>query len=193
LFLAFLVMLYLASGRRLYLAAGGVLLIAAVLIGYVLIDRVTERIDIWLNPWVSADRAGYQIVQSLIGIGSGNLIGQGLGLGDPVVPAAHTDMPLAVIGEEFGLIGAIGLVACYALLTLRGLRAATRSRTAYGGLLAAGLATLIGMQAWIIMAGNIDLIPLTGITLPFVSYGGSSMLVSCVMVGLLLHVSADAD
>jgi len=193
LFLAFLVMLYLASGRRLYLAAGGVLLIAAVLIGYVLIDRVTERIDIWLNPWASADRAGYQIVQSLIGIGSGNLIGQGLGLGDPVVPAAHTDMPLAVIGEEFGLIGAIGLVACYALLTVRGLRAATRSRTAYGGLLAAGLATLIGMQAWIIMAGNIDLIPLTGITLPFVSYGGSSMLVSCVMVGLLLHVSADAD
>jgi len=102
-------------------------------------------------------------------------------------------MPQAVVGEEFGLLGATGLLACYALLALRGLRAAARSRTVFGALLAAGLATLIGLQAWIIMAGNINLIPLTGITLPFVSYGGSSMLVSCVMVGLLLHVSANAD
>ena len=193
LFLAFLVMLYLASGRGVYLLAGGGLLIVAVLIGYAWVGRVAERIDIWLNPWAAADTSGYQIVQSLIGIGSGGLIGQGLGLGDPVVPASHTDMPLAVIGEEFGLAGALGLVACYALLTQRGLRAAARSRTVFGGLLAAGLATLIGMQAWIIMAGNVNLIPLTGITLPFVSYGGSSMLVSFAMVGLLLHVSADAD
>lgn len=193
LFLAFLVMLYLASGKRQYPLIGLALLLVAVLIGYVLIGRVAERVGTWLNPWVRADFESYQVVQSLIGIGSGGLIGQGLGLGDPVVPAAHTDMPLAVIGEEFGLIGAIGLVACYALLTTRGLRAATRSRTVFGGLLAAGLATLIGMQAWIIMAGNINLIPLTGITLPFVSYGGSSMLVNFATVGLLMHVSANAD
>lgn len=193
LFLAFLVMLYLASGKRQYLVIGLALLLVAALIGYVLIGRVTERVDTWLNPWTRADFESYQVVQSLIGIGSGGLIGRGLGLGDPVVPAAHTDMPLAVIGEEFGLIGAIGLVACYALLTTRGLRAATRSRTVFGGLLAAGLATLIGMQAWIIMAGNINLIPLTGITLPFVSYGGSSMLVNFATVGLLMHVSANAD
>jgi cell division protein FtsW (lipid II flippase) len=193
LFLAFLVMLYLASGRWLYLLTGMGLLVVAVLIGYGVIGRVAERVDIWLDPWANADRQGYQVVQSLIGIGSGGMIGQGLGLGDPVVPAAHTDMPLAVIGEEFGLTGSIALVACYALLTARGLRAAARSRTVYGGLLASGLATLIGLQAWIIMAGNINLIPLTGITLPFVSYGGSSMLVSFAMVGLLLHVSADQD
>jgi cell division protein FtsW (lipid II flippase) len=191
LFLTFLVMLYLASGKSSYLLMGGVLLIVAVLAGYALFERVAERIDTWLNPWATADLQSYQIVQSLIGIGSGGLIGQGLGLGDPVVPAAHTDMPLAVVGEEFGLIGALGLLACYVLLTVRGLRAAVRTRTDFGRLLAAGLATSLGMQAWIIMAGNINLIPLTGITLPFVSYGGSSILVSCAMVGLLLHVSAD--
>jgi peptidoglycan glycosyltransferase len=193
LFLAFLVMLYLASGKWHYLPIGAGLLIAGVLIGYGLIGRVAERIDTWLNPWPQSETQSYQVVQSLIGIGSGGLIGRGLGLGDPIVPAAHTDMPLAVVGEEFGLLGAAGLAACYALIALRGLRAATRSRTVFGALLAAGLATLIGLQAWIIMAGNINLIPLTGITLPFVSYGGSSMLVSCVMVGLLLHVSANAD
>ena len=193
LFLAFLAMLYLASGKWPYLLVGGALLIAAALIGYRVVDRVAERVDTWLNPWDTFDVQSYQVVQSLIGIGAGGLIGQGLGLGDPIVPAAHTDMPLAVIGEEFGLAGAAGLVACYALLTLRGLRAAARSRTVFGELLAAGLATLLGLQAWIIMAGNVNLVPLTGITLPFVSYGGSSMLVSFLTVGLLLHVSADSD
>lgn len=191
LFLTFLVMLYLASGKSSYLLIGGVLLIVAILAGYVLFDRVAERVDTWLNPWATADLQSYQIVQSLIGIGSGGFIGQGLGLGDPVVPAAHTDMPLAVIGEEFGLIGTLALLVCYVLLTARGFRAAVQTRTDFGRLLAAGLATALGMQAWIIMAGNINLIPLTGITLPFVSYGGSSILVSCAMVGLLLHVSAD--
>ncbi|HEY4688805.1 MAG TPA: FtsW/RodA/SpoVE family cell cycle protein [Anaerolineae bacterium] len=193
LFLAFLVMLYLASGRWHYLAIGAALLVVGVFIGYILVGRVHERVNTWLDPWAHAELESYQVVQSLIGIGSGGLIGAGLGLGDPVVPAAHTDMPLAVIGEEFGLLGSVGLVLCYTLLTLRGLRAAARSRTVFGALLAAGLATLIGVQAWIIMAGNINLIPLAGITLPFVSYGGSSMLISFVMVGLLLHVSADID
>src|SRR3990172_864826 len=193
LFLAFLVMLYLASGKWQYLSIGMALLACAVLIGYALIGRVTERVNTWLDPWSRAEYESYQVVRSLIGIGAGGLFGRGLGQGDPVVPAAHTDMPLAVIGEEFGLLGAIGLVACYALLTLRGLRAAALSRTVFGCLLAAGLAALLGMQAWIIMAGNINLIPLTGVTLPFVSYGGSSLVVSFVMVGLLLHVSANAD
>jgi peptidoglycan glycosyltransferase len=193
LYLAFLVMLHLASGRWHYLAIGAVLLVAAVAIGYGLIGRVAERVNTWLDPWARADFESYQVVQSLIGIGSGGLLGRGLGQGDPVVPAAHTDMPIAVIGEELGLLGTLGLVACYAALTLRGLRAATRSRTVFGALLAAGLSTLVGMQAWIIMAGNVNLVPLTGITLPFVSYGGSSLLISFVTVGLLLHVSANID
>lgn len=192
-FLTFLVMLYLASGEWRYLLAGGVLILAGVVIGALLIDRVAERVGTWLNPWARADFESYQIVQSLIGIGAGGVMGQGLGQGDPVVPAAHTDMPFAVIGEEFGLAGAIALIGCYVLLTLRGLRAASRSRTAFGGLLASGLATLLGIQAWIIMAGNLNLVPLTGITLPFVSYGGSSMLVSFVAAGLLMHVSANGD
>ena len=129
-------------------------------------------------------------------IGSGGgLIGSGLGQGYPdvILPAVHTYMPLAAIGEEFGLIGTLAVVACFTLLTLRGLRAATTAHTAFGQLLAAGLATSIGLQAWTIMAGNANLIPLTGVTLPFISYGGSSLLISFIAIGLLLHISADRD
>ena len=110
-----------------------------------------------------------------------------------ILPAVHTDMPLAAIGEEFGLFGAVAIIACFAILTLRGLRAALIARTTFGRLLAAGLAMSIGLQAWIIMAGNANLAPLTGVTLPFVSYGGSSLLISFIMIGLLLQVSVDRD
>jgi cell division protein FtsW (lipid II flippase) len=102
-------------------------------------------------------------------------------------------MPLAAIGEELGLIGTLGVVACFAIFTVRGLRVASLARTTFGRLLAAGLASLIGMQAWIIMAGNANLAPLTGVTLPFVSYGGSSLLMSFIILGLLLQISADRD
>ena len=121
--------------------------------------------------------------------------GQGLGFGWPhvILPAAHTDMPLAAIGEEFGLAGALAVVAAFSMLTLRGLRTAMLARTTFGRLLAAGLSTAIGLQAWIIMAGNANLAPLTGVTLPFVSYGGSSLLMSFIVLGLLLQISADRD
>jgi cell division protein FtsW (lipid II flippase) len=195
LYLSFLIMLYLASGQLRYLAIGGALLIVAAIGGYLLIGRVQGRIDTWLNPWADAAGSSYQIVQSLIALASGGRLGQGLGQGwpDVILPAAHTDMPLAAIGEELGLIGALGMVACFAIFTVRGLRVASTARTTFGRLLAAGLASLIGMQAWIIMAGNANLAPLTGVTLPFVSYGGSSLLMSFIVLGLLLHISADRD
>jgi cell division protein FtsW (lipid II flippase) len=195
LYLSFLIMLYLASGQLRYVALGGALLIAAAIGGYVLIGRVQGRIDTWLNPWSDAAGSSYQIVQSLIALASGGRLGQGLGLGwpDVILPAAHTDMPLAAIGEELGLLGALGVVACFAIFTVRGLRVASIARTTFGRLLAAGLASLIGMQAWIIMAGNANLAPLTGVTLPFVSYGGSSLLMSFIILGLLLQISADRD
>jgi cell division protein FtsW (lipid II flippase) len=195
LYLSFLIMLYLASGQLRYLAIGGALLIVAAIAGYLLIGRVQGRMDTWLNPWTDAARSSYQIVQSLIALASGGGIGQGLGQGwpDVILPAAHTDMPLAAIGEELGLIGALGVVACFAIFTVRGLRVASIARTTFGRLLAAGLASLIGMQAWIIMAGNANLAPLTGVTLPFVSYGGSSLLMSFLCLGLLLQISADRD
>ena len=195
LYLSFLIMLYLASGQLRYLAIGGALLIVAACAGYLLIGRVQGRMDTWLNPWADAAGSSYQIVQSLIALASGSGIGQGLGQGwpDVILPAAHTDMPLAAIGEELGLIGTLGVVACFAIFTVRGLRVASIARTTFGRLLAAGLASLIGMQAWIIMAGNANLAPLTGVTLPFVSYGGSSLLMSFLGLGLLLQISADRD
>ncbi len=195
LYFSFLIMLFLASGQLRYLAIGGVLLLVAAIGGYLLIGRVQGRIDTWLNPWNDAAGSSYQIVQSLIALASGGRAGQGLGLGwpDVILPAAHTDMPLAAIGEELGLIGTLGVVACFAAFTVRGLRIASTARTTFGRLLAAGLAALIGMQAWIIMAGNANLAPLTGVTLPFVSYGGSSLLMSFICLGLLLQISADRD
>jgi cell division protein FtsW (lipid II flippase) len=188
-------MVYLASGQLRYLVAGSLLLIVAGLIGYHFIGRVQSRIDTWLNPWADAAGSSYQVVQSLISLSSGGTIGSGLAQGwpDVILPAAHTDMPLAAIGEEFGLVGALAIVACFASLAVRGLRVASMARAPFGRLLAAGLATSIGLQAWIIMAGNAGLAPLTGVTLPFVSYGGSSLLVSFIEIGLLLQVSIDRD
>lgn len=194
-YLTFLVMLYLASGQVRYLLVGGALLIVTGIAAYFLIGRVHGRVDTWLNPWNDAAGSSYQIVQSLIALATGGRMGQGLGFGWPhvILPAAHTDMPLAAIGEELGLAGTLGVVLCFAALTVRGLRVALTARTTFGRLLAAGLATSIGLQAWIIMAGNANLAPLTGVTLPFVSYGGSSLLISFIMIGLLLHISADRD
>jgi cell division protein FtsW (lipid II flippase) len=195
LYLSFLIMLYLASGQLRYLAIGGALLVVAAIGGYLLIGRVQGRIDTWLNPWKDAAGSSFQVVQSLIALASGGRLGQGLGQGwpDVILPAAHTDMPLAAIGEELGLLGTLAVVACFAIFTVRGLRTASIARTTFGRLLAAGLASLIGMQAWIIMAGNANLAPLTGVTLPFVSYGGSSLLMSFIVLGLLLQISADRD
>lgn len=195
LYFSFLVMLFLASGQLRYLAIGAALLIVAGVVGYGLIGRVQSRIDTWFNPWADAAGTSYQVVQSMIALNSGGVIGTGLGQGYPdiILPAAHTDMPLAAIGEEFGLAGTLAVVACFGVITLRGLRSALLTRTTFGRLLAAGLAIAIGLQAWIIMAGNSGLAPLTGVTLPFVSYGGSSLLISFIEVGVLLHIGADRD
>jgi cell division protein FtsW (lipid II flippase) len=193
LYLSFLIMVYLATGQLRYWVVGGALLIVAALGGYLLIGRVQGRIDTWLNPWADAAGSSYQIVQSLIAVASGGTMGAGLGQGWPhvILPAAHTDMPLAAIGEELGLLGALGVVTCSAIFTARGLRAAQLARATFGRLLAAGLASLIGLQAWLIMAGNANLAPLTGVPLPFVSYGGTSLLMSFISLGLLLQISAD--
>jgi peptidoglycan glycosyltransferase len=147
-------------------------------------------VDIWWNPWADASGRAFQIVQSLIALGAGGLLGQGLGQGAPtVIPVVHSDFVYAAIGEEFGLAGTLAVVALYGILMMRGFRSAMRARAPFAQLLGAGLSTLIGLQAWVIMAGNAGLIPLTGVTLSFMSYGGSSLLASLVAVGLLLQVS----
>jgi cell division protein FtsW (lipid II flippase) len=147
-------------------------------------------VDIWWNPWSEASGRAFQIVQSLIALGAGGLLGQGLGQGTPtVIPVVHSDFVFAAIGEEFGLMGTLAVIALFAVLMLRGFRAALRARSPFARLLGAGLSALIGLQAWVIMAGNARLVPLTGITLPFLSYGGSSLVTSLAALGLLAQIS----
>lgn len=190
LLLVFLAMLYLATEDFTYLAGGAVLLLASAAAGYFLYSVVAQRVDIWWNPWPEAQGDAFQIVQGLYAVASGGLLGQGLGQGAPgFVPAAHTDFPFAAIAEEFGLAGTLALLACYALLIGRAARAATLAHDVFQALLAAGIALLFGLQSLIIMGGNLRLIPLTGVTLPFVSYGGTSLLASFLMLGLLLRIS----
>ena len=187
----FLAMLYLATGQWGYVAAGLALFLVAGLAGYRLSDRIALRVDGWLNPWPEASGRAFQIVQSLLAFGAGAVFGQGLGLGSPTyIPAVHTDFVFAAIGEEFGLAGVLAVVALYAALMLCGFRAAARATRPFERFLAAGLAAGWAIQAWVIMAGNAKLAPIAGVTLPFVSYGGSSLLTSFIALGLLLRISS---
>ena len=190
-FLIFLAMLYASTGQAGYVAAGLILLGLAGLLGYRLYDVVRLRVDTWWNPWPEADSRAFQIVQSLLAVASGGIFGQGVGQGAPIyIPVVHSDFVFAAIAEEWGLLGSLGVVACLAILTLRALRIAIQNaRRPFHSLLAAGIGVSLGAQSFLIMAGVVKLIPLTGVTLPFVSYGGSSLLSSFVMVGLLLRIS----
>jgi cell division protein FtsW len=161
------------------------------LVGYRLFSVVRLRMDTWWNPWPEADDRAFQIVQSLLTFAAGGIFGQGIGQGAPTyVPVVHSDFVFAAIAEEWGLLGTLGVVACLAVLTLRILRIAIgRQSQPFLCLLAAGIGTLLAVQSLLIMAGTLKLIPLTGVTLPFVSYGGSSLLSSFVMIGLALRIS----
>jgi len=150
------------------------------------------RIFSFLDPWHDAQGAGFQTVQALIGLGSGGVFGRGLGQGIEKIhylPEAHTDMIFAVIGEELGLVGAAALLAAYATFAYAGLRVALRCRDPFGKRLAAGLTALVCAQAVINLAAVLGLAPLTGIPLPFVSYGGSSLVVDLLSVGVLLNIA----
>lgn len=190
-FFTFLAMLYLTTGQWQYVAAGLSLFVIVGLVGYQLSDRVAVRIDGWLNPWPDAADRTFQVVQSLLAFGAGGILGQGLGLGDPTyIPAVHTDFVFAAIGEEFGLTGTLAAIALYGVLLLRGFRIAVRAARPFERFLAAGLTSGLVIQAWVIMAGNAKLAPIAGVTLPFVSYGGSSLLISFIVLGFLLRVSS---
>ncbi len=189
-FVVFLAMLYLATGAKRYLLGGLMLLLIAGVIGYFAFDVVALRVNAWWNPWLDADNRAYQIVQSLYALAAGNVIGQGVGQGFPdFVPVVHSDFIFAAIGEEWGLVGSLGVLACFAILVYRGMRIANNSQRAFDLYLAAGMTLMLGAQAFLIMAGVAKLLPLTGVTLPFLSYGGSSLLVSCLMAGLLMFLS----
>jgi len=189
-FFTFLAMLYLATGQWQYVAAGLAFFALAGLAGYLLSDRVALRVDGWIDPWPNAADRAFQIVQSLLALGSGGIFGRGLGLGDPTyIPAVHTDFIFAALAEEFGLAGVLALLALYGVLLLRGFRIAIQARRPFERLLAAGLVIGLIVQAWVIMAGNARLAPITGVTAPFLSYGGSSLLTSFIALALLLRIS----
>jgi cell division protein FtsW (lipid II flippase) len=191
-FILFLALLYLATGDLLLVGAGFLLLLAAGFLGYYAFDVVALRVDAWLNPWPEAQNRAFQIVQSLYAVAAGGIIGQGIGQGFPTyIPVVHSDFVFAAIAEEYGLVGSLTVVACFALLAHRGLRIAMLARRPFHLYLAAGIAILFSTQALLIMGGITRLLPLTGVTLPFVSYGGSSLLISSIMMGLLLFLSEE--
>ena len=191
----FLTMLFVATGRRSYVLFGAVLFVAGAAIASLLFPHVQERIDVWLDPWADPSGSGYQAVQAIYAFARGGLLGEGLGQGLPEidgrlpVPAVHTDMIFAAIGEELGLLGGAAVLGLVAVIMARGLRIAILARDDFNAMLATGLAAGLVLQSLIIVAGNLKVVPLTGITLPFVSYGGSSLLASFVVVGLLLSIS----
>ena len=194
-FAVFLLLLYVSTGRVSFVVLGvGAFILGAALL-YFLFDHVRLRIDVWVDPFADPQGAGYQVVQALHAFARGGLIGTGLGNGLPTIggrppiPALHTDFPFAALGEELGLVGVLAILGLYLVLVQRGLRIASAAQDEFRAILAAGLSLVIGVQAFIIAGGNLKLIPLTGITLPFVSYGGSSLLANSVIVGLLIALS----
>ena len=185
---------YLTTKRIGILLSGGLSLLLAGLAGYALFDVVRVRVNAWLNPWLDPSGGSYQVVQSLLAVANGGFIGRGPGLGNPsLVPVAHSDFIFSAIAEELGLAGVLAMCILMALFLNRGLRAALRAPDAYRRILAASLTTHIVAQSILISGGNLRLLPLTGVTYPFVSYGGSSLLTSFLSLLILLHISNHAE
>lgn len=189
-FVLFMSLLWLATGRAAWLLVGIGLFAVGTFVGSHLFSQVNERITIWLDPWPYVNGASYQLVQGLYALGTGGLIGTGLGLGHPhFVPYVSTDFIFAAFGEEMGLLGTTLIVAAFLVLVGTGLRIAQAARSDFAKLAAAGFTVILGMQAFFIMAGITRLLPLTGITLPFMAYGGSSLVANYVLVALLVRIS----
>lgn len=186
----FLAMLYVASGRIVYVTLGLIAFAGACWVSYRLFNRIGIRVQNWLDPWQDPVFGGYQQIQSDYALASGGLLGVGLGKGQPAnIPAVQTDFVFSALGEELGLLGTLGVLTLYLMLVMRGFAVALRVDDGFARLVAVGLSSILGLQTLIIVGGVVRLIPLTGITLPFVSYGGSSLLTNFLIVGLLLHIS----
>ena len=190
-FLTTVLMYYVATSNA-FITLGGLGMGAvSAVAAYNMLPYVQTRIAIWKNPWSDPQDKGYQLVQALIAIGSGGLFGMGLGLGKPRnIPLYHSDFIFAAIAEEFGLIFAIGLLAVYVLIIMRGLIVAFNARTSFHSLAAFGLVIMLGLQTMLIVGGNTKPLPLTGVTLPLVCYGGSSLVSTFFSMGLLLGISS---
>ena len=190
-FLTTVFMYYVATSNAFISLAGLGMGAGAAVIAYRALPYVQDRIAIWQNPWIDPQDSGYQLIQSLIAIGSGGLFGMGLGMGMPRdIPLYHSDFIFASITEEFGLIFAIGLLAVYVMIIMRGLIVAFNARTSFHSLAAFGLVIMLGLQTMLIAGGNTKLLPLSGVTLPLVCYGGSSLISTFFSMGILLGLSS---
>jgi peptidoglycan glycosyltransferase len=191
-FALFVVLLWVATGRAVYVLLGGGLFVAGATVAYQAFGHVQERVSTWLDPWPEYRFAGNQVLESWFALANGRTTGTGLGLGVPTrIPVVETDFIFAAIGEELGLLGTTAILVSYILLIGSGLRIAIRTEEPFEKLLATGLTTLLGLQAFIIIGGTTRLLPLTGVTLPFVSYGGSSLLGNYILLALLVRISDD--
>jgi len=189
-FTLFLVVIWVATERVSYLAVGVLLFFGGGYLAFNSFSHVQERFDTWLDPW--GDEKGYQVIQAAFAFADGGIAGRGLNLGVPLnIPVVESDFIFAAIGEELGLLGATAVLVGFVLMIGAGLRIAQQTTSGFDRLLATGLTTLLGFQAFIIMAGVVRLLPLTGVTLPFISYGGSSLLANWVLLALLLRISDD--
>jgi cell division protein FtsW (lipid II flippase) len=187
-------LIYLATGRRRIPVLSALFLSMIGLVGYLAFDLVRLRIEAWLNPWLDPSGRSFQIVQSLLAVANGGVPGRGPGMGSPgLVPVAHSDFIFVAISEESGLLGVVALLGVLALLVHRGLRAAIYARNNFQRYLAAGIIAYLVGQSILIIGGNIRLLPLTGVTLPLVSYGGSSLLISILSLFILMRISENTE
>ena len=189
----FVVLLYTATGRLAYPAIGLSVFAGGAGIAYLMFGHVRTRFNIWLDPWADVTGEGFQIAQSLFALGTGGLTGAGLGLGRPHnIPAAATDAIFAVLGEELGLLGGAAILLTFLLIVAKGFKTALTATDEVGTLLATGLTTILALQTFLIIGGITRLIPLTGIALPFLSYGGSALVGNYILLALLVRISDDA-
>jgi cell division protein FtsW (lipid II flippase) len=187
----FVVMLYVATERAGWLVVGTVLFAAGSYAGYLLFSHVQLRVNAWLDPF--HHESAYQIIQGMYGMAWGGLVGRGLGQGDPTqIPIAESDFIFAALGEELGLTGAMAIIVLYGVIVERALRTALVCRDAFGKLVATGLGVVFALQVFVVIGGVTKLIPLTGLTTPFLSYGGSSLVANWAIIALLLRISDQA-